>query len=101
MVVLLRSDGLYSLVEKSTVTVMQIPQLYCTVVSFQPVVTTAEPSRTVARRQKPFLFFPTAMLGHLFLTVAVLALFHCKDKRQISCRTRHLTTISHSGLLNL
>ena len=35
-----------------------------------------------------------SMLGQLFLTIAVLALFHCKDKRQFSCRTRRLHHIS-------
>jgi hypothetical protein len=50
----------------------------------------------------PLYFLPTvSMLGQLFLTIAILALFHCKDNRQISCLTRHLTTISHSGFLNL
>jgi hypothetical protein len=61
--VLLRSDSLCSLVEKPMVTVMQRPQFYCSSVQLQPAVTTvvrAEPSRTVARRQKPSLLLPNS-----------------------------------------
>jgi|SRR6266404_21277 len=51
--------------------------------------------RSVARRFIPPSVSST-MLGQLFLTIAILALFHCKNKRQFSCHMRYLSTIFHT-----